>query len=98
MAELLGKQCSCINYSAKQALEWALDYHIVTVARELRAKELLLKEAQAEFKEITRREPGEYGAEAQIERLKKEENFFLALRKEIIDLPRCAEPAFEVQR
>ena len=97
MAELLGKQCSCINYSAKQALEWALDYHIVTVARELRAKELLLKEAQAEFKEITGREPGEYGAEAQIQRLKKEHDFYLELRKEIIETPRCPEPTFGVQ-
>lgn len=98
MAELLGKECSCIKYYAKRGIEWALDYHIVTVARELREKEELLEEAKVEFKEITGREPGEYGAEAQIQRLQKEINFYLNLRKEIIELPRCPEPAFEVQR
>lgn len=98
MPELLGKQCSCINDRAKQALSWALDYHIITVARELRSKEDLLKEAKAEFKEIVGKEPGEYGAEAQIKRLQEEANFYLALRKEIIELPSCVEPAFEVKK
>ncbi len=95
MMELLGNQCSCINIRAKQALEWALDYHIIDVSKELRDKEDLLEFAKAEFKEITGREPGEYGSEAQIQRLKKERDFYLELRKEIIDLPRCPEPAFE---
>ena len=98
MANLLGEQCSCINYSAKQAIEWALDYHIVSIARELREKEDLLKEARAEFKEITGKEPGKYGAEAQIQRLKKEHDYYLKLRNEIIEIPRCSEPAFEVRR
>ncbi len=98
MAELLGKECSCINHQGKQALEWALDYHIITIAKELRGKEDLLKEAKAEFKEIVGREPGEYGIEAQIKRLQKEVNFYLDLRKEIIELPRCPEPTFEVQK
>jgi len=58
MTDLLGKECSCINTRAKQALQWALDYHIVTVAREPRNKEALLEEAKAEFKTITGKEPG----------------------------------------
>ena len=97
MSEFLGKECSCINYRSKRAIEWALDYHIINVARELREKEDLVKEAKAEFKEITGGEPSEYGAEAQIQRLQKEVNFYLKLRDEIIDLPRCDEPTFEVQ-
>lgn len=95
---LLGKECSCINHRAKQAIEWALDYHIVTVTRELRDKESLLEEAKVEFKQITGKEPGEYGAEAQIQRLQKEIDFYLELRKEIIEIPRCPEPAFEMQK
>ena len=98
MAELLGKDCSCINYRSKQAIEWALDYHLIDVAKELRQSELLLEEAKKEFEEITGKEPEGYKIEGKIERLKKEHAFYNKLRDEVIKLPRCPEPAFEVQR
>ena len=90
--------CKCMRKEAKQGIEWALDYHLGTLRRDHRDMERLLQESKTEFKEITGREPGIYGAEAKLELLKKEIDFFLGLRKEIIELPRCDEPAFEVQK
>ena len=93
---MLGKQCSCMNHRAKQAIEWALDYHISDIAKELRIHEIILDEAKQEFFEITGHAPGQYGIEKKIERLQKEHTFYIDLRKEIIQLKECPEPAFEV--
>ncbi|KKM02756.1 hypothetical protein LCGC14_1781240 [marine sediment metagenome] len=91
-------ECSCIRKAPKQAIEWALDYHIIAVRRELMDTERNLEMAKDEYKEITGKEPGIYGAEAQIQRLKKEEDYYMELRGKIIELPVCDQPAFEVQK
>ncbi len=95
---LLGKQCGCINYRAKQALEWALDYHIIDVTKEISQAAILVEKAKREFVEITGMEPSPYKLEEQLERLRKELDFYADLREEIIKLAKCPEPAFEVQR
>ena len=95
--EILG-ECKCMRKVPKQAIEWALDYHLGTLRRDHRDMERLLMESKAEYKEITGKEPGIYGAEAKLRRLKDEIDFYLEVRKEIIELPRCDEPTFEVQR
>ena len=95
--ELLGKQCTCINYGVKQAIEWALDYHISNLAREIGQKTEMAGLAKTEFKKITGIDPSTYGIEYNIERLQKELDFYKKIRDEVIDLPRCPEPAFTVQ-
>ena len=86
------------NYSAKQSIEWALDYRISNLVREVGQKTEMARLAKAEFKEITGFDPSTYGIEYNIQRLKSELDFYTKLRDEIIELPRCPEPAFEVQR
>ena len=98
MAELLGKECSCINYRGKQAIEWALDYHIIDVTKEISQAAILIEQAKREFVEIVGKEPAPYELEEQLRRLRKELDFYVDLREEIIKLPRCPEPAFEVQK
>lgn len=95
--QILGEECKCMRQAPKQAIEWALDYHIISVAHELAAAEVLLEQAKKEFEEITGKEPEPYKIEGRISRLKKEEDFYIKLRKEIIELPRCPEPAFEAR-
>ncbi len=92
--DILG-ECKCMRKAPKQAIEWALDYHIIEITKELMDRKRELEAAKAEFKEITGKEPGIYGAEAQIERLRREDKYYLELRTAIILLPRCDEPAFE---
>lgn len=89
-------ECKCMRKEAKQGIEWALDYHISSLDKEIRDKEILVEKARSEFVEIVGREPGDY-TRLNIPRLKTELKFYLALRKEIIELPRCDEPAFEVK-
>lgn len=97
-SHLLGKQCSCINYRAKQLLEWALDFHIVNITKEISQDAIALEQAKREYVEITGKEPGHYGLEERLERLRKELDVYADLREEIIKLPKCDEPAFEVQK
>ena len=96
MVLILG-ECACMRQAPKQAIEWALDYHLGTLRRDYRDLQRLLVEAQTEYKEITGKEPGEYSAEAKLQRMQKEIDYYLDLRKEIIELPRCDEPAFEAR-
>ena len=91
MSELLGKECSCINHKAKESIQWALDNLLGTLRRDHRDMESLLVEAKGEFEEILGRSPGIYGAEAKLQLLKDEMDFFLKLRKEIVTLPSCDE-------
>lgn len=92
----LGEQCSCINYRAKQAIEWALDYHIIDIAREVREAEILAEKAKQEFMEITGKEPEYYKIEGKIQRLRREHDFYVELRDEIRKLPQCPEPFAKV--
>lgn len=91
----LGDQCSCINEQAKQAIEFALDYHIIHILREIRGKQELLKEAKQEFEKITGSKPGRYGVEDTIDRLQKDYRLYSEIRAEIIKTPECSRPAFE---
>lgn len=91
-------ECKCMRKGAKQGIEWAIDYHVSDLNKELKEKEILVEKARSEFTEQTGMEPGEYRIEVNIARLKREISFYLALRKEIIELPSCDEPAFEVQK
>ena len=96
MSQLIGEHCSCINQRAKQAIEWALAYHIVATKKELGEAETLLDKAKQELREITGRDLGQYGVERKIEWLKKEEALYISLLGEIIQLKACPEPAFKV--
>lgn len=95
--ELLGEKCSCINYRAKQAIEWALDYHIIDITKEMSQATILIEQAKREFEEVVGREPSRYNLEEQLRRLGKELDFYTGLREEIIKLPRCPEPPFVAQ-
>jgi len=95
--KLLGEQCSCINYRAKQAIEWALDYHIIDVTKEISKAAILIEQAKREFVEIVGKEPAPYKLEEQLQRLRKELDFYADLREEVKKLPRCPEPPFVTQ-
>ncbi len=97
MSDLLGQQCSCMRYETKRLIEWAIDYHLISISKEIKEAEILVEEAKGEFREITGKEPERYGIEGRISRLKKEEDTYTRLRDEIIELPSCPEPAFEVR-
>ena len=91
-------ECKCLRQNAKQGVEWALDYRISSLRKEYREWQSLGEYARAEFKEITGKEPEGYRTvEKNIAHLSRELDFYLDLRKEIISLPRCDEPAFEVR-
>ena len=93
---ILGKECKCIRQAPKQAIQWALEYHISNLAREVDQKTDLVRLAKEEFREITGFDPQAYVMEHAIERLNKELDFYKELREEIIKLPNCVQPAFEV--
>jgi len=94
---ILGEECKCLRKAPKQAIQWALEYHISNLVREVDQKTDLVRLAKAEFREITGFDPKAYVMEHAIERLKKELDFYKELREEIIKLPNCIESAFEVR-
>ena len=83
-------ECKCMRQAPKQAIEWAIDYHLSSLRKELK-----------EWGMIAQGGPLVMDAsliEKNVAHQKKEMDSYLELRKEIIELPRCDEPAFEVQK
>ena len=85
-------ECKCMRQAPKQAIEWAIDYHLASLRKEFREWEAIAREPRS----------GQLSddpmiIEKNITHLRKELDSYMDLRKEIIELPRCDEPAFEVQ-
>jgi len=81
--------CKCMRQAPKQAIEWAIDYHLSSLRKELR-----------EWGAIAQGGPLVMDVslvEKNIAHLKKDLDYYMDLRKEIVELPRCDEPAFEVR-
>ena len=86
-------ECKCMRQRAKQGIEWAIDYQLNSLRKELREWGTIAQDPRSG--------PlldDSILIEKTIAHLREEADFYLDLRKEIIKLPRCDEPAFEVQR